>query len=297
MDQTNDQQATSQPLTTTQEPVVQNSPNPTTAQVQPSAQTTDPQSSQPSKEVVHDENSIDLSAQKDINPEDLRNKLNETLAQPLSAPVVELQPVEPAVSEQPSQQPSAVQVDKPKETQPIIDPSVIVYTIDNCQFCKAEKEYLTAHSIPFEEKRVDDNEANLKEMLALSDNFAGVPVTHLKGASSQRVVKGFTEAEFVQELTDAGLLTVEPAQSTEAVIEKPIEAQADLAPATPQQDQAPVQEPAPMSQQPSENQAPTQQTEAQQQHPTMPTAPLEQPSANVAPTADQAPSIPDFPQK
>lgn len=242
---------------------------------------------------------LDLSTQQDINPDDLRNKLNETLQQPSEVsvnPVTQVAPVEPvttptSVQEPPVQTenvPSGQHIEE-KEAVPS-EASVVVYTIENCAFCKAEKDYLTAHAITFEEKRVDSSEANLKEMLALSDNFAGVPVTHLKGASSQRVVKGFTEAEFAQELVDVGFLKPEEAPTvhvSEPSIPEPavtVETQAEQTVEQPNQD--------PVTQPPA---VPSDSVPDMSAQPMQPIPPVMNQDTTVA--TDQAPNIPDFPQK
>ncbi|MCR4330128.1 MAG: glutaredoxin family protein [Candidatus Roizmanbacteria bacterium] len=292
MDQTDDQQVTNQ-----------NQGTPTVPAVQPLASDpVVPSPVQPVAPLMQDVGSldkIDLSSQQDINPDDLRNKLNETLQPPVAPttdpmsqvsskePVAQA-PVEPTTVQTPAQESSSqtsdvVSEQHTEEKQP--EPtgaSVIVYTIDNCPFCKAEKDYLTAHSIAFEEKRVDSSEENLKEMLALSDNFAGVPVTHLKGVSSQRVVKGFTETEFTQELIDVGFL--KPEEAPEASEVQPISTT-----------EAPVEQSAvqatqdPISQQPVTAPTSTPEAPEQQSQPVM--------NQETPVVADQTPSIPDFPQK
>lgn len=253
MDQTNDQQGTNQ--TTGGIP-----------SIQPQAPTPVQTPSVPVVSNVVAEDKIDMSTQQDINPDDLRNKLNETLPQMPVAPASPASTVD-SVQAVPTSAQNIVTEQQSEKHVTSTGASVVVYTIENCPFCKAEKDYLTAHAIPFEEKRVDSNEANLKEMLALSDNFAGVPVTHLKGESSQRVVKGFTEAEFAQELTDVGFL--KPEATSQAV---------------PQAVQEPV------VQQPVAPIAPNVPAES---------VPVAQPTVtqDASVQLDQAPSIPDFPQK
>lgn len=254
MDQTNDQQGTNQNQTTGGIP-----------SMQPQAPTPVQTPSVPVVSNVVAEDKIDMSTQQDINPDDLRNKLNETLPQMPVAPASPASTVDPVQAVTPAQ--NIVTEQQPEKHVTSTGASVVVYTIENCPFCKAEKDYLTAHAIQFEEKRVDSNEANLKEMLALSDNFAGVPVTHLKGESSQRIVKGFTEAEFAQELTDVGFLKLEatsqavPQAVQEPVVQQPV---APMAPNVPA-------EPVPVSQ------------------PTV--------TQGTSVPLDQAPNIPDFPQK
>lgn len=74
---------------------------------------------------------------------------------------------------------------------------IIVYTINDCPFCEQEKAYLTEHTLLFEEKNIDTNRAYLTEMLAVSDNFTGVPFTVIQKDDGNKVtLKGFTKEEF-----------------------------------------------------------------------------------------------------
>ena len=78
---------------------------------------------------------------------------------------------------------------------------ITIYTITDCQFSKQEKDYLTSHNLPFDEKNLEVDKAYLTEMLAISNNFAGTPVTKIEKDNGQSVVlKGFTKAEFDKEL-------------------------------------------------------------------------------------------------
>jgi glutaredoxin len=74
---------------------------------------------------------------------------------------------------------------------------ITVYTVSDCQFSKAEKEYLQSHNLPYEEKNLEQNREWLTEMLAVSNNFAGTPVTKIEKDDGQIIVlKGFTKEEF-----------------------------------------------------------------------------------------------------
>lgn len=76
---------------------------------------------------------------------------------------------------------------------------VTIYTINDCPFSKSEKEYLQANNIPFEEKNLETNRENLTEMLKVSDNFAGTPVTKVEKDNGEiMVLKGFTMEEFAK---------------------------------------------------------------------------------------------------
>jgi len=78
---------------------------------------------------------------------------------------------------------------------------VTIYTINDCKFSQAEKEYLKKNNIAFEEKNLETNRDFLTEMLSISDNFAGTPVTQIEKDDGTKVVlKGFTEKEFATEL-------------------------------------------------------------------------------------------------
>jgi glutaredoxin len=111
---------------------------------------------------------------------------------------------------------------------------VVVYSTAKCPFCQSEKDFLNEKKLAFVEKNVEEDSEALKEMLNLSNNFAGVPVTSLNGPKGKKVVKGFTKEELVKELEEVGLL--------EPSAEKPSEVPAE-APAAPVQE-APAEEPA-----------------------------------------------------
>lgn len=74
---------------------------------------------------------------------------------------------------------------------------ITIYTISDCYFSKQEKEYLQSHNLPFEERNLEENREYLTEMLTISNNFAGTPVTKIEKDDGQIVVlKGFTKDEF-----------------------------------------------------------------------------------------------------
>lgn len=74
---------------------------------------------------------------------------------------------------------------------------ITVYTIKDCAFSKQEKEYLNTNKLVFEEKDLETNKDFLTEMLAISNNFAGTPVTRVeKDDGTISVLKGFTKEEF-----------------------------------------------------------------------------------------------------
>ena len=79
---------------------------------------------------------------------------------------------------------------------------VTIYTVSDCKFSQAEKEYLKSINTSFEEKNLESNREYLTEMLNLSNNFAGTPVTKIEKDDGQiTVLKGFTKEEFDAALT------------------------------------------------------------------------------------------------
>jgi len=78
---------------------------------------------------------------------------------------------------------------------------ITVYTTSACQFSQKEKEYLRSRNLVFEEKNLETNREFLSEMLSVSNNFAGTPVTKIEKDDGQIVIlKGFTQEEFDQVL-------------------------------------------------------------------------------------------------
>lgn len=90
---------------------------------------------------------------------------------------------------------------------------ITLYTITDCQYSQQEKAYLLSKNLTFEEKNLETNREYLTEMLAISNNFAGTPVTKIEKDDGQIVVlKGFTQDEFDKAL---GFATVSPAAQAE----------------------------------------------------------------------------------
>ncbi|OGK19408.1 hypothetical protein A2866_01710 [Candidatus Roizmanbacteria bacterium RIFCSPHIGHO2_01_FULL_39_8] len=99
---------------------------------------------------------------------------------------------------------------------------ITLYTISDCEFSKQEKDYLTLHKLPYEEKDLEKNKEYLTEMLAISNNFAGTPVTKIeKDGGLSVILKGFTKEEFDKELglapISAQVATPPPAAKPQAV--------------------------------------------------------------------------------
>jgi glutaredoxin len=79
---------------------------------------------------------------------------------------------------------------------------IVIYTITDCPFSKAEKEYLTAKNLQFEEKNLETSKEFLTEMMSVSDDFAGVPFTIItKDDGTELKMKGFTKEDFEKELS------------------------------------------------------------------------------------------------
>lgn len=138
------------------------------------------------------------------------------VTQPVNQPAVQVPtdsvqtqvPVEPSmVQAVASVAPKTVVAESQESVNPQKELKITLFKTANCPFCKAEKDFLNKNSLLFVEKDVESDEASLKEMLALSDNFAGVPVTFLQNKDKKTVIKGFTEADFMLELEKIGLLT------------------------------------------------------------------------------------------
>jgi len=115
---------------------------------------------------------------------------------------------------------------------------ITVFTITDCYFCKQEKDYLKSNNLPFEEKNLEENRDWLTEMLTISNNFAGTPVTKIEKDDGPIVVlKGFTKEEFDETLgikadtTKTPAAPVAAAPEVKPVVEEPkVEAQAPVAP-------------------------------------------------------------------
>ena len=112
---------------------------------------------------------------------------------------------------------------------------ITIFTISDCYFSKQEKEYLQSHNLPFEERNLEENREFLTEMLTISNNFAGTPVTKIEKDDGQIVVlKGFTKDEFdkTSNITDAPVAQAAPPQIT---MSEPVMAPVDpvIAPAAP----------------------------------------------------------------
>lgn len=165
---------------------------------------------------------------------------------------------------------------------------ITLYTITDCKFSKQEKDYLTANKLAFEEKNLETNREFLTEMLAVSNNFAGTPVTKIEKDDGQiTVLKGFTQEEFDKTLGLAAQTPpAEPATQTPP---------APPAPAVePPVVEAPVAPPVPVTVNEPHVEAPPAPAPVQEPAPAAPIAPAA-PAAPVAPApaAPAAPAQPD----
>lgn len=184
---------------------------------------------------------------------------------------------------------------------------ITIYTINECPYCKTEKEYFASHNLQFEEKNVEQNREFLAEMLEKSNKFAGVPFTIIVNDQGvETPLKGFTKEEFDKVLgfaDQAASQTAAPATQTAPVAPAPVaDATAPAAPQPPMQDpvQAPVQ---PMPQAPVETPVVPPIADVPSQPPApmppvqeVPPAPVAEvpsvPAESVAPVAPPAPTAP-----
>jgi len=116
---------------------------------------------------------------------------------------------------------------------------ITIYTTKDCAFSKQEKEYLKTNSLQYEEKDLEANKDFLTEMMTVSNNFAGTPVTKIeKDDGTISVLKGFTKEEFD---TTLGLGTPAPVAAAAPVTPTPVNMPTmDSAPATPPTTEPPV---------------------------------------------------------
>ncbi|MCX7881516.1 MAG: hypothetical protein N2482_03355 [Patescibacteria group bacterium] len=182
---------------------------------------------------------------------------------------------------------------------------ITVYTVSDCQFSKQEKEYLQAHNLPFEEKNLEQNKEWLTEMLAVSNNFAGTPVTKIeKDDGTIIVLKGFTPEEFdntlgfQKEAKEDGVQTNAqvdiPPSSLRSTSEQPA---TTPSPAPPQTSQIPTP-PTSTTSTPQPPDPLTSVLENLQEKTNQPQPPTtDQPPVNQPPPPSNLPNIPDFNDK
>jgi len=186
---------------------------------------------------------------------------------------------------------------------------ITVYTIKDCAFSKQEKEYLNANKLVFEEKDLETNKDFLTEMLAVSNNFAGTPVTRVeKDDGTIAVLKGFTKEEFdttfgfvAASITDnqtPATVNDTPITTSPAADVPPVETVSPTPAPTPVETSVET----PVAPDPLKSVMDNLQAKAE---PVIPPTPAEQPPVAppvvngqpVTPPAADAPAIPDFPAK
>lgn len=175
---------------------------------------------------------------------------------------------------------------------------ITIYTINDCAFSKQEKDFLIANKLAFEEKNLETNKEFLTEMLAVSNNFAGTPVTKIEKDDGQIVVlKGFTLDEFNKTLN----LTPAPTTTTPKVEETHVDMQAPVAPIFPQVNDTlpPLDIPAPVmpsiTPQPPVTPAPVIPVEPPNPPVVVPEIPVMPPTEPVAPVQPTIPTTPPAP--
>lgn len=115
---------------------------------------------------------------------------------------------------------------------------ITVYTTKDCAFSKQEKEYLKSNSQTYEEKDLEANKDYLTEMMTVSNNFAGTPVTKIeKDDGTIVVLKGFTKEEFDTALGLGAPAPVAAAVPTTPPVDMPT---MDSVPTTPKTTMPPV---------------------------------------------------------
>jgi glutaredoxin len=74
-----------------------------------------------------------------------------------------------------------------------LEKRVIIYTQETCPPCFAEKEWLKANDIEFEERDIRKNQSYMKEVMDLG--ASATPVTIINSEDGKQVIMGFKEDE------------------------------------------------------------------------------------------------------
>lgn len=172
---------------------------------------------------------------------------------------------------------------------------ITVYTITDCKFSQAEKQYLQSKQIQFEEKNLEANREYLTEMLNISNNFAGTPVTKIEKDDGQIIVlKGFTQDEFDK------ALAVDPNAPKQQVAPPAAQPTVPAAAAPMPQDQSMMPSPTPTPQPPiqtapvmpsAQPMSPPVDTQPQMQMPIPPSIPQEQQPMNMQSDMNPMPPV------
>lgn len=78
-------------------------------------------------------------------------------------------------------------------------PRIVAYTVSWCPHCRAAKEYMTRHDIPFINKDVEMDEKAMQELTGTYKS-QGVPVIVIGTGRDEIVLKGFTPELFEESL-------------------------------------------------------------------------------------------------
>jgi len=173
---------------------------------------------------------------------------------------------------------------------------ITVYTVSDCQFSKAEKEYLQSHNLAYEEKNLEQNREWLTEMLAVSNNFAGTPVTKIEKDDDQIVVlKGFTKEEFDEVLGFKKEDSSAPTAVNTAVTPPPQSQPTQSTSTQPTTQNPPTTQPSSINQSPTQpSQPPTETPSTTQPPPPPPVSPINQTQpVNPVSTNPQTTPTPD----
>ncbi len=91
----------------------------------------------------------------------------------------------------------------PELTTPKEQPRVLIYTLSTCPHCKEAKRFMRENHIPFSEKEVGDNSANMAELLKIFDEMGvpkmerGVPLIIVDGSVK---IQGFDKKKLLKAL-------------------------------------------------------------------------------------------------
>ncbi len=72
-------------------------------------------------------------------------------------------------------------------------PAVTIYTTKTCQYCKATKDLLHKHNVPFDEIDVGADPTKAREMIEKSGQM-GVPVIFIGDDADKQMIIGFDES-------------------------------------------------------------------------------------------------------
>ncbi len=76
---------------------------------------------------------------------------------------------------------------------------VTIYTTQTCQYCKATKQFLQEHSVPYTEIDVGSDPGKAREMIQKSGQM-GVPVIVVGSGAEEQLIIGFDQARIAAAL-------------------------------------------------------------------------------------------------